>query len=139
MFYNNFIDYITNGKYSTFKDFEQAANDKEIFFKTLNNEFIIYTNDNGVQQNITCYNFFSKINPIIQTDRISDFNLKEFLLKEYKNFIQNKFLEIAKKYDVKIDYSTNISTRENIEELFNSINSYILYKSDFEFFSYFLG
>lgn len=137
MFYNNFIDYITNGKYSTFKDFEKAANDKEIFFKTLNNEFIIYTND-STHQNTTCYNFFSAINPAVRTMYGSNFNLREFLQKEYKIFIEDYFFKTAKKYNLEIVYNSNVSINENVKALFNQANQYILHESDFEFFSYFL-
>lgn len=141
MFYEEFICFITKGKYPTFKEFEIAANEKEIFFKSLNDKVIIFTKDT-MPQNATSYDFFSKINTTIYTIEntiyANDFNLREFLVKEHEKFIQKKFSQIAEKYRIKIDYCLDVSIKDNINNLFEKINGYILHENDFKFFSYFL-
>lgn len=136
MYYDKFIEKLTNGAVKKYSDFEILAKNSGVFLHRIS----FYTTNKEEDPNITCYNFIKKLIPDLVIENPLEFNLYIFLNNKECEYVERMLTAIQQKYIPSSyiePYNPKAKLSQNVDSMLRELNDRAITEEEFLFLSYY--
>lgn len=134
MYYNKFLQTLTNEKIKNYREFQEYSRFKRISFTTI--EGVEIVNVHAENPNEICYNMMKELveNFSVPEDEKDKFSLREYLDEAQEKYVIDYLEKFKAKHDLSFSYYYDKTLLENIAIVFEEAHTKNFTDDEYEFF-----